>query len=159
MAGVKYWVPGWMELEKSCFHLGQASENTWTLFFLEKRVFCLLEGMKFSMGGFGEEEAGWRGEVTRYFVDREKGGKEGTGCGMGQEPRAITWLAAWFVMAGAWGVLVDGAGATWDFALLPKWLYVWRREATRVSIEPGPEVTPFLSGESSGLARRSGYPV
>lgn len=42
----------------------------------------LVGRMKSLSGGFGEEggrQVGWRGEVTRYFVDREIGGREGTG--------------------------------------------------------------------------------
>lgn len=52
-----------------------------------------------------ERQVGWRGEVTRYFVDRGMGGREGTGDQRaggrnvaGKEPRAITCFSA----GGAW---------------------------------------------------------
>lgn len=49
--------------------------------------------MKSLTGGFGEEggrQVGWRGEVTRYFVDREMGGREGTG-----DQRAVWAKCGW----------------------------------------------------------------
>ena len=53
-AGVKYWVRGWLELEKSCFHPGQAARIPGPCFSLEKRVFLFVGRDEILDGGFGE---------------------------------------------------------------------------------------------------------
>lgn len=100
-------------------------------------------------GGFGEEEAGWRGEVTRYFAGREMAGKyQSPKWGesvrrLGKEPRAITCLACGCLFC--YGRRAGGGQSidlvTAAFCLLPG-LLVWRSgsdEGGEAQLKSGPE--------------------